>query len=335
MSAPQYRALRIHHDDHGHRCELTKVAVEDLSEGDVLLAPEYSAINYKDALAGTGTVAILRKSPLIGGIDAAGRVVQSDHSGLDAGQAVLVTGCGLSETRDGGYCERLRVPAEFAIPIPKDFSIQTAMTLGTAGLTAMLSIQRLQDNGITPERGPVLVTGASGGVGSLSILLLHHMGYSSIAMTSKASEHEHLCAAGADDVWTPEQLQRDGKGLGRSHIAAAIDNLGGSTLPALARITQPWGCVVSIGIATGMEFTGSIAPFVIRGVSILGVTSANCPHPLRQKAWEKIFQTLTPESLGRISTQVIDLEDVSEHFQEFLNGQARGRTLVRIASPEG
>ncbi len=332
MSAPQYRALRIHHDEHSHHCELTQVSLDDLSEGGVVLATEYSAINYKDALAGTGSAPILRKSPLVGGIDAAGCILESDDPNLEPGQIALVTGCGLSETRDGGYCERLRVPPEFVVPIPDGFTHQDAMILGTAGLTAMLSIQRFEDNGITPDRGPVLVTGASGGVGSLSVLLLNQLGYTCIAMTSKDSEHEHLRSVGADEIWTPEQLQHDSKGLGKSQIAAAIDNLGGNTLPALARITQPWGCVVSIGVATGMEYTGSVAPFVIRGISILGVTSANCPPARRQEAWRHIFQTITPESLNRISIQVIDLNEVSEHFQEFLDGQARGRTVVRVST---
>jgi len=332
MSEMQHRALRIHHDDQDHRCELTNVGMQELGEDDTVLAIEYSAINYKDALAGSGTAPILRRSPLIGGIDAAGHIVQSEDPQLQPGQVALVTGCGLSETRDGGYCERLCVPADFVIPIPEPFTPRAAMILGTAGLTAMLSIQRLQNNEVTPDRGPILVTGASGGVGSLSILLLHRLGYTCIAMTQKQSEHARLRQIGADEIWEPDRLERNGGGLASAQIAGAIDNLGGTALPALARITQPWGAVVSIGVATGMEFAGSIAPFVIRGVSILGVTSANCPAPKRRDAWTQIFENIQPEDLDTIVTQIIDLENVPDAFQSFLDGQASGRTLVRIAN---
>ena len=329
MSAPLYRALRIHAEGEPH-CEMVKVAVEDLSPGNVVVAPAFSAINYKDALAATGAAPVLRKPTLIGGIDAAGYVVDSEDDRFVAGQPVLVTGCGLSETRDGGFSERLRVPGDILINIPAPFEARTACALGTAGLTAMLAIERLQENHVTPARGPILVTGASGGVGSLAILLLHRLGYRAIAMTSKPEAHDALRTLGADEILTPSRLPEYPKGLARSEIAGAIDTLGGNALPALASMTEPWGCVVSIGMAGGSEFRGSVMPFIIRGVSILGVTSANCPMRRRRDTWSHLFAILRPEDVEPLVTDTISLEDLLGRFPKFLEGHGRGRTLVRL-----
>ena len=329
MSA-SYRALRLRAEGQPH-CEIVRVSVEELSPGNVIIAPAFSAINYKDALAATGTAPILRVPTLIGGIDAAGTVVHSEDEGIAVGQTVLVTGCGLSETRDGGFAERLRVPSEFLIDIPPPFTARSACLLGTAGLTAMLAIERLQENHVMPDEGPILVTGASGGVGSLATLLLSQLGYSTIAMTGKSEAHDALRALGANEIREPFDLPGNPEGLARAEIAGAIDNLGGDTLPCLARMTQPWGCVVSIGVAAGSEFRGSVMPFIIRGVSILGVTSANCPIERRRRAWDRLFGALKPEDLEPLVSDTVELEDLPDRFPLYLEGRARGRTLVRLA----
>ena len=324
-----YRALRLRADGES-RCEIVQVSVEDLSPGDVVIAPEFSAINYKDAMAATGAAPILRVPTLIGGIDAAGSVVHSENERFTVGQPVLITGCGLSETRDGGFAERLRVPGDSLINIPPPFTARSASILGTAGFTAILAIERLQENHVTPDTGPVLVTGASGGVGSLAILLLNRLGYSTIAMTGKSEAHEALRALGANEIREPFDLSGDPEGLAKSEIAGAIDNLGGNALPLLVRMTQPWGSVVSIGRATGNAFQGSVIPFIIRGVSILGVTSANCPMDRRRRAWGRLFETLRPEDLEPLVSDTIGLEDLPGRFLQYLEGRARGRTLVRL-----
>ena len=327
-----YRALRLQAEG-SPNCEIVQVSVEELSPGNVVIAPAFSAINYKDALAATGTAPILRVPTLIGGIDAAGDVVHSEDERFTVGQPVLVTGCGLSETRDGGFAERLRVPGDFLIDIPSPFTARSACILGTAGLTAMLAIERLRENHVTPDKGPVLVTGASGGVGSLAVLLLSRLGYRTIAMTGKAEAHEALRSLGADEIRDPSQLPLGPEELARAEIAGAIDNLGGNVLPALARMTQPWGCVVSIGVTAGSGFQGSVMPFILRGVSILGVTSANCPMERRRHAWNQLFKALQPEDLEPLVTDTVDLEDLPDQFPRYLEGRARGRTLVRLNRP--
>ena len=325
-----YRALRLRAEGEP-LCEIVQISVEELSPGNVVIAPEFSAINYKDAMAATGAAPILRVPTLIGGIDAAGTVVHSEDQRFAAGQPVLVTGCGLSETRDGGFSERLRVPGDVLISIPSPFTAREASILGTAGLTAMLAIERLQENHVTPDKGPILVTGASGGVGTVAVLLLSRLGYPTIAMTGKLEAHETLRALGADEIREPFDLSGDPDGLAKAEIAGAIDNLGGNALPLLVRMAQPWGSVVSIGRATGNEFSGSVIPFIIRGVSILGVTSANCPMERRCRIWARLFEILRPEDLEPLVSDTIDLEDLPGRFPQYLEGRGRGRTLVRLA----
>ena len=329
-----YRALRLRAEEEP-RCEIVQVTVDELSPGDVVVAPEFSAINYKDAMAATGKAPILRVPTLIGGIDAAGTVVHSENERFKPGQPVLVTGCGLSETRDGGFAERLRVPGDSLIDIPAPFTPRSAAILGTAGFTAMLAIERLQESHVTPDAGPILVTGASGGVGTVAVLLLGRSGYTTIAMTGKAEAHETLRALGASEIREPFDLSADPDGLAKAEIAGAIDNLGGKAVPLLVRMTRPWGSVVSIGRATGNEFQGSVIPFIIRGVSILGVTSANCPMDRRRRAWAQLFKTLKPEDLEPLVADTIDLEDLPERFPQYIQGQGRGRTLVRLNPPQG
>ena len=332
MSAPKYRALRIERAAGGreHRHGLTEVTVDELSEGEVVIAPLYSAVNYKDAMAALGTAPILRRDTLIGGIDAAGTVVRSDDARFTIGQPVLVTGCGLSETRDGGYAERLRAPGDILIDIPPPLDPRRAMILGTAGLTAMLAAARLRDNHLTPERGPVLVTGASGGVGSVAVLLLRQLGYRVIALTGKADARDALRALGAEEVWGPERLPGPEPALAHAEIAGAIDNLGGEALPAAARLVEPWGSVVSVGRAAGESYSGSVMPFIIRGVSILGVSSANCPMERRRAAWTELAATLGGADLEPLVAEEVKLDGLTPVFERLLAGGGRGRTLVRL-----
>ena len=332
MSAPAYRALRIERGGGGreHRHGLAEVTVDELSAGEVVIAPLYSAVNYKDAMAALGTAPILRRETLIGGIDAAGTVVRSDDARFTIGQPVLVTGCGLSETRDGGYAERLRAPGDILIDIPPPLDARRAMILGTAGLTAMLAATRLRDNHLTPDRGPVLVTGASGGVGSVAVLLLRQLGYRVIALTGKVDAHDALRALGAEEVWGPERLPGPEPALAHAELAGAVDNLGGDALPAVARLIEPWGSVVSVGRATGESYAGSVMPFIIRGVAILGVSSANCPMERRRAAWTELAAALGGADLEPLVAEEVELDGLTPVFERLLAGGGRGRTLVRL-----
>jgi len=326
----KFPAFRIHSDKQSTRAAVEQLSIDDLSEGDVVIRVKYSSVNYKDALAGTGRAQILRRSPLVGGIDLAGEVVESASGDFVQGDQVLVNGSGLSEVHDGGYAEFARVPADWVVPLPTGLTLPQTMIIGTAGFTAALSIHLLQQNNQQTEDGPIVVTGASGGVGSFAIDLLSKLGYETIAVTGSKDAHDYLYELGASKVVSREKIKIDDGILEKTRWAGAIDNIGGDTLSALVRASMPWGNVVSVGIAGGVKFELSAMPFIIRGVNLLGVSSSNCPQPLRKQIWNRLGDDLHPEHIAKIKTQTSNLENLPEIFEKLLNNEIRGRILVEI-----
>jgi putative YhdH/YhfP family quinone oxidoreductase len=324
-----FRAFRLREDGDGG--ELVDLSLDDLDPGEVTLRAEYSSVNYKDALAGTGRGRIARRLPLVGGIDVAGTVVASESARFRPGESVLVTGCGLSEDRDGGYAEFVRAQAESVIPLPEQLDARTAMALGTAGFTAALALMRLEENGLTPGHGPVAVTGASGGVGSIAVDILAARGYEVVAVSGKASARDYLQGLGAARVVGREALETRGRPLEKTVWGGAIDNVGGAMLSHLLASVVPWGSVASIGLAGGHELDTTVMPFILRGVSLLGITSANCPRERRERVWERLAGDWRPRHLDGIVQETVTLEALPGVFERMLAGETRGRTLVRIA----
>jgi len=323
-----FKAFRIHAGKEFERAGIETLSLDDLSAGDVVIKIEYSSVNYKDALAGTGKGKILRTSPLNGGIDLAGIVVSSASEQFQAGQQVLVNGSGLSEVHDGGYSEYARVPADWIVPMPEGLTTRTAMIIGTAGFTAALAIQRLLDNHQTPEHGPILVTGATGGVGSFAIQLLSQLNYYVVAMTRKQNQHDYLVSLGAQEIISPDEVKIDSASLHKGRWGGAIDNLGGDALAWLTKSVKPWGNIVSIGMAGGINVETTSMPFILRGIGLLGVTSAACPQSLRKQIWNKLGGELLPNNIDQICTAEVKLEELTEAFNGLLQGNVYGRQIV-------
>ena len=326
-----FKAFRIHNDSDGYRATFDEVSIEDLSDGELTIRTEWSSINYKDALAGTGEGRILRRYPLAGGIDVCGTVVTSTHPDYAEGETVLTTGSGLSETRDGGYSEYLRLPADTAIRVPDGLSAREAMALGTAGFTAALSLYRMEASGQSPGDGPIVVTGASGGVGSLAIDILTQAGYEAHAISGKLDEFEWLHSLGATQCISRHDLHWGQKPLESARWAGAIDNVGGDMLSGLTRVIEPWGNIASCGLAGGDDLKTTVMPFIIRGVSLIGINSAGCPTPLRQEIWERLAGRWKPAHLDDICRTEIGFNDLPEAFAGFMSGDSRGRIVVRFA----
>lgn len=326
----KFKAFRINDDEDGYRAELVEQSIEEQSEGDVVVKVAYSSVNYKDALAGTGKGKILRKFPLNGGIDAAGTVVQSDSDAFSEGDEVLITGSGLSETRDGGYSEYLRAPSDWLVPLPAGLSLYEAMILGTAGFTAALGLWRMEANGQTPDMGPIAVTGASGGVGSLAVDIYSKAGYEVSAISGKEDEFEWLHELGAAQCISRHELYWPESPLASAQFAGALDNVGGDTLSGLTRVIKPWGNIASCGMAGGIGLNTTVMPFIIRGIGLLGINSAGCPYPIRREIWQRLAGDWRPRHLDRIAAEPVDLETLDSAFEKLLAAQARGRTVVRI-----
>ena len=326
----KFSAFRIHTGENGTRAGIEQLGMGQLSIGDVVIRVHYSSVNYKDALAATGKSKILRKSPLVGGIDLAGKVMESSSALFSQGDQVIVNGSGLGEVHDGGYAEYARVPAGWVVPLPAGLSLEQAMVIGTAGFTAALCIHLIQQNNQRAVDGPVVVTGASGGVGSFAVDLLHKLGYEVMAVTGSLGAYDYLYELGADKVVARDQVELGDGMLEKICWAGAIDNVGGETLSNLVRATKPWGNVVSVGIAGGTGFHLSTMPFIIRGVNLLGVSSSNCPQVLRKQIWWRLGNDLYPEHIARIHAQTSNLEDLPEVFEKLLNNEIQGRVLVKL-----
>ncbi len=326
-----FKAFRIDHDVQGeHQAEWQSMTAEQLSDGDLSVQVHYSSVNYKDALAGTGSGKILRNFPLNGGIDVAGEVIASTADGFVPGDKVIATGCGLSETRDGGYSEYIKLDSRWAISLPDGLDYQQAMTLGTAGFTAALSLYRMEINGQTPDMGPVVVTGATGGVGSLAINILHKAGYEVHAISGKPEQFEWLRHLGASQCVDRHHLFLGDQPLESAAWAGAIDNVGDQLLSGLTRVIKPWGNIASCGLAGGHELHTTVMPFIIRGVSLLGINSSNCPTPLRKQLWQRLAGQWKPEQLDSICKRVISPAELEPVFAEMLEGGSLGRSVVRI-----
>ncbi len=325
----RFNAFRIHQDEHGHRSGIEAIGLDQLNPGEVVIRAQWSSVNYKDALAGTGKGRILRRFPLVGGIDVAGTVVASTDPAYREGDAVLATGCGLSETRDGGYSQYVRLAASAVIAQPAGLSPREAMVLGTAGFTAALALLRMTDNRLTPAHGPLAVTGATGGVGSLAVDIFSRAGFEVHAVSGKADQADYLHGLGASQV-LPREALSTGKPMESARFGGGLDNAGGPMLASLLAQTVPYGSVVSAGLAASPALDMTVMPFIIRGVSLLGVSSAAAPRALREQVWEKLAGDWKPRHLATICTREVGLDGLADVFEAMLAGGAVGRTVVRI-----
>ena len=326
----EFDAYRIFEDDGNVEGRLVKATLDELSAGDVVIRSAYSSVNYKDALAATGTGKIVRNFPLIGGIDVAGSVVSSTDPGFSEGDEVLVTGYDLGVAHDGGYAEYARVPAEWVVPIPEGLTALDAMAIGTAGFTAALSIVHMEHNGQSADDGPILVTGATGGVGSVAVELLSKLGYEVTALTGKDDEHDHLRSLGATEVLSRHELEMGTRPLEKATWAGAVDAVGGDILAWLTRTTKYGGSIACSGLTAGIKVNTTVLPFILRRVSLLGIDSVMCPMNQRREVWRRLATDMKPTQLTAL-TKPITLAELAGAFSTILAGEARGRTVVRIA----
>ena len=333
MSIPaNFRAFRIHSDDAGYRSGIETISLDDLNPGEVVVKAAYSSVNYKDALAGTGKGKILRRFPLVGGIDIAGHVVASADPAFKEGDAVLVTGSGLSETRDGGYAEYARLESKWTVALPAGLSLREAMILGTAGFTAALGLLRMTDNRQTPDLGPLAVTGATGGVGSLAVAIYSKAGYEVHAISGKPEHADYLKSLGASEVLGRDALSTT-RPMDTVRFGGGLDNVGGPMLAALLAQTAPYGNVASCGLAASPELHATVMPFIIRGVSLLGVASAGTARDIRDEVWKRLASDWKPADLDAICTREATLDELPAVFETMLAGGSLGRTVVRIQNP--
>ncbi|GHD66675.1 quinone oxidoreductase [Luteimonas padinae] len=326
---PSFRAFRIHSDDAGYRSGIEEMALGDLSPGEVVLRTVYSSVNFKDALAGTGQGRILRRFPLVGGIDVAGHVVASTDPAFREGDEVLVTGCGLSETRDGGYSDYARVESKWAIRLPAGLSLRESMVLGTAGFTAALGLLRMSENRQHPGLGPLAVTGATGGVGSLAVDIFSSAGYEVHAVSGKPEQADYLKSIGAAEVIGRDALATT-RPMESARFGGGLDNVGGPMLASLLAQTAPYGNVASAGLAASHDLPATVMPFIIRGVSLLGVASAGTARDIRDEVWQRLAHEWKPRHLDRICTREVGLDGLPGVFASMLAGGSLGRTLVRL-----
>ncbi|NOT42705.1 MAG: oxidoreductase [Alphaproteobacteria bacterium] len=328
MSA-QFRCILVTKTEAGQTAQLSEIAERDLGEGEVTVAVTHSTLNYKDGLAVTGAAPVVRKFPLVAGIDFAGHVLTSADARFKPGDAVVANGWGMGETHNGGYCTRAHVKGGWLVHVPRAFTPADTMAIGTAGYTAMLSVMALEDLGLTPAKGAVLVTGAAGGVGSVAIALLAKLGFRVVASTGRVSEAEYLRGLGASEVIDRAELSGDVRPLAKERWAGAVDSVGSKTLANVLGGTSYGGAVAACGLAQGMDLPGSVAPFILRGVTLAGIESVNCPMPRRVKAWERLARDLDLKKLaGGIAT--VPLEDVLKLGPQILKGQVKGRVVVDV-----
>jgi NADPH2:quinone reductase len=326
----RFRAYRVHDEGGRSVARFEELELDDLSEGDVVIAASHSSVNYKDALAATGRGKILHRFPLVPGIDVAGRVHASADPRYRSGDRVLVTGCGIGEDTDGGYSEYVRVKGECVIPIPAGLDECDTMRIGTAGFTAALAIEKMELNGQAPGQGPVVVTGATGGVGSFAVDMLAGRGYEVAAVTGKAVAGDYLRDLGASEILPRDDIDFGERPLERARWAGAIDQVGGVMLAWLLRTTGWWGNVASVGLAGGHELNTTVMPFILRGVSLLGINSMATPRARRLAVWERLAGDLKPGHLRQIGSRTVGLDDLPAVFEELLSGRVTGRTVVRI-----
>lgn len=328
--SPSFKALLIEEQDGKTVCGFTGLDESRLDAGEVTVRVAYSSVNYKDALAATGVGRIIRRYPCVGGIDLAGTVIDSRNPRFKAGDPVIATSFDIGVAHHGGYAEVARVPADWVVPLPTGLSLFEAMALGTAGFTAALGIVRMEENGLTPAKGPVIVTGATGGVGSLAIDMLAKRGYNVVALTGKESEAEYLRRLGADEIMLRSSLDLAKiRPLDRARWAGAVDNLGGDVLAWVASTMRQGGTIASIGLAAGMNLNTTVAPFILRGACLLGIDSGYVGEPYRSGVWQRLAGDLKPPHLLEM-TRRIAFADLPAVFPEFIAGRAKGRVVVVI-----
>jgi alcohol dehydrogenase len=330
MLPSSFRAFVIDRAGDGVRGALGTLDAQRLDPGEVVIRVHYSSINYKDALAATGAGRIIRRFPCIGGIDLAGEVVDSADDRFRPGDPVIATSFDIGVSHHGGYADYARVPARWVVPLPAGLSLFDAMALGTAGFTAALGIVRMEDNGLRPDAGPVVVTGATGGVGGLAIDMLARLGYHVVALTGKAAEHDYLTGLGAAEVKLTSSIDHAKvRPLEAGQWAGAVDNVGGPILHWVLATMKQAGTVASIGNAASHELQTTVFPFILRGVSLLGVDSGYMGFPTRQRVWDRLAGDLRPRKLHEV-TRTIALEDLPAAFDDFVKGRVKGRTVVRL-----
>ena len=323
------KALRIDKTEDGTKAAIVDFDEADLMPGNVTVRVSHSTVNYKDGLAITGKNPVVRVSPMIGGIDFAGTVETSDDSSLKPGDRVVCNGWGLSETHFGGYAEKARVKGEWLVKLPEAISNADAMAIGTAGYTAMLSVLAIEAHGVTPKDGPAIVTGAAGGVGSFATMLLARAGWHVMTSTGRAAEADYLKELGASDILDRAELAEKGKPLGKERWAAGVDSVGSMTLANLLAQTKRGGAIAACGLAGGMDLPSSVAPFILRGVALLGIDSVYCPYDRREKAWARLATDLDRGKLAT-ATRTIAFDKVIETAHAIIDGKIRGRVIVTV-----
>ncbi|HEY2136896.1 MAG TPA: MDR family oxidoreductase [Xanthobacteraceae bacterium] len=326
---PTFKAIVITKSDAGQAAALTDFDDKDLMEGDVTFRPEWSTVNYKDGLAVTGKAPVVRRFPMIAGVDGAGTVEASSHPDWKPGDKVILNGWGCGETHLGCYAERARLKGDWLVPLPAWLSARDAMAIGTAGYTAMLAVMALENHGITPDRGPVVVTGAAGGVGSVAITLLAGLGYTVVASTGRPQEASWLKELGATEIIDRSELAKPARPLAKERWAGGIDAVGSVTLANVLSMTRYGGAVAACGLAGGMDLPTSVAPFILRAVTLAGIDSVMCPQKLRREAWRRLATLLDRQKLAQITAE-IDLSGVIEAGRRITEGQVRGRLVVKI-----
>jgi acrylyl-CoA reductase (NADPH) len=324
-----FKAIVIDKTDAGQSVQLTNFDEKDLMDGDVTVRVEYSTVNYKDGLAVTGRAPVVRRFPMIAGVDLAGTVESSSHPNWKVGDKVILNGWGLGETHLGAYAEKARVKGEWLVRLPASFSTRDAMAIGTAGYTAMLAIMALEHAGIDPARGAVIVTGAAGGVGSVAVALLAKLGYAVAASTGRPQEAAYLRELGAADIIERKELSGPARPLGKERWAGGIDSVGSTTLANVLSMTRYGGAVAACGLAGGMDLPASVAPFILRGVSLIGIDSVMCPLPLRIEAWRRLEKDLDRSKIAAMVSE-IGLDDVIAAGRRIVEGAVRGRIVVKI-----
>ena len=323
------KALRIDKTNAGTNAAIVDFDELELMPGDVTVRVSHSTVNYKDGLAITGKNPVVRVSPMIGGIDFAGTVESSENPAYEPGDLVVCNGWGLSETHFGGYAEKARVKGEWLVKLPEGISAADAMAVGTAGYTAALAVLALERHGPKPADGPAVVTGASGGVGAFSIMLLGKAGWHVVASTGRTDEAEYLEGLGAAEILDRRELSQAGKPLGKERWAAGVDSIGSHTLANLVAQTKRHGAVAACGLAGGMDLPSSVAPFILRGVALLGIDSVYCEKPLREQAWARLARDLDREKLATV-TRTIGLDEVIGAAHDIIEGKIRGRVIVTV-----
>ena len=324
------KAFRIHNENGEIKARFDRLDMDQFGTGNVVIRSTFSNVNYKDALAATGAGRIMKKFPLVAGIDAAGYVHTSEDPRFKEGDPVLVIGCGLGEEYDGGFAEYVRVKGDWIVPLPEGLSLYETMALGTAGFTAGMAIQRMEDNGQTPENGPVFVTGATGGVGGLAISMLSSLGYHVVALTIAPNTEDYLKEIGASEVVDGNELEMGERPLENALWAGAIDAVGGKTLAWITRTMKPLGNIASIGLAGGSDLATTVMPFILRGVNLLGINSTYCPVSFREKVWSRLAADLKPKALDIVVNGTVEFDDLPNLFNNYIEGKVTGRTVVKI-----